>query len=154
MTGNRTALVQLLHVLDIGFTFSFFNLKNISLDGEPGSRGFLGSSSLGVISNVDRAFFETGKVTLLLSPGFGFLYTTQTYYTTYNPIVGSHNNLAVQAGLKAETPISKIIKIRAGLFFFNYSNAAFKLSNDGIDSINRLRPLQQISIQAARKDKK
>ncbi|HTD41162.1 MAG TPA: acyloxyacyl hydrolase [Mucilaginibacter sp.] len=135
MANNNTAWVHLLHVQDIGFTFSYFNLQNISLNAKSSSRGFLGSN-FGVISCIDMAFLKAGKVTFLFSPGFGFLYATQTYYTTYNPIVGSHINLAVQAGLKAETLISKSTKIQAGLFFFHYSNTASKLPNDGINSLN------------------
>lgn len=135
MVNNNTPWVHLLHVQDIGLTFSYFNLQNISLAAKPGSQGFLGSN-FGLISCVDMAFLKAGKMTFLFSPGFGFLYATQTYYTTDNPIAGSHVNLAVQAGLKAETPISKSAKIQAGLFFFHYSNAALKLPNDGVNSIN------------------
>ena len=135
MANNNTTWVHLLHVQDIGLSFSYFNLQNISLAAKPGSQGFLGSN-FGLISSVDMAFLKAGEMTFLFSPGFGFLYATQTYYTTYNPIAGSHLNLAVQAGVKAETPINKSAKIQAGLFFFHYSNAAFKLPNDGLNSIN------------------
>jgi hypothetical protein len=66
----------------------------------------------------------------------GFVYATQTFYTTYNPIIGSHINLAVQAGLKLETPLSSSTKILAGINFFHYSNSAFRLPNDGINNFN------------------
>ena len=135
MANNKAEWVRLLHVEDIAIIFSYFNLQNIALAAKPGSQGFLGSN-FGIIGGLDISLLKRGKVNFLFSPGAGLLYATQTYYTVYNPIVGSHINLAVQAGVKAQMPISSSTKIQAGLCYFHYSNTALKLPNDGINSIN------------------
>ncbi len=135
MAGNKADWARLLHVQDVAFTFSYFNLQNMTLTAKPGSRGFLGSN-YGMLTGVDFSLLRLGQFNFIFFPAAGFLYATQTYYTTYNPIVGSHINLAVQAELKAETPIGQGTRLQAGLFFFHYSNSAFKLPNDGINSIN------------------
>jgi hypothetical protein len=135
MADNPADWVRLLHVEDIAFTFSYFNLENMALTARPGSKGFLGSN-FGVLTGADFSFLKLGKFDFLFFPAGGLLYATQTYYTTYNPVVGSHINLAVEAGLKAQTPIGSGTKLQAGVFFYHYSNAAFKLPNDGINSIN------------------
>ena len=135
MANNNTAWVHLLHVQDVGVSFIYFNLQNFSLASTPGTRGFLGTD-IGLVNSIDISFLKAGNINFLFSPGFGFLYTTQTYYTTYNPIVGSHINLAVQAGLKIETPVNTSTRIQAGISYFHYSNSAFKLPNDGINNIN------------------
>ena len=135
MKNNNNPWVHLLHVKDISFILTYFNLQNISLTLTPNSHGLLGSN-LGALTSLDMSFFHIGKADFLFSPGIGFIYATQTYYTDYNPIVGSHINLAIQAGVKMETPISSSTKLQGGLNFFHYSNSAFKLPNDGVNAYN------------------
>lgn len=135
MSNNNVDWVRILHVKDIAFTASYFNLQSVSTAGGPGLPGFL-ENNFGLLTILDMSFFKTGKTTFIFSPGIGFAYSTQTYYTNNNPIVGSHINLAIQAGFKIETPISSTTKITAGLDFFHYSNSAYKLPNDGVNNIN------------------
>jgi hypothetical protein len=135
MNNNNVDWVRILKVKDIAFAASYFNLQSVSTSGGPGFPGFLGNN-FGLLTMLDMTLFKTGKTTFIFSPGIGFAYATQTYYTNNNPIVGSHINLAIQAGFKIETPISATTKITAGLDFFHYSNSAYRLPNDGVNNIN------------------
>jgi len=72
----------------------------------------------------------------LLNPGFGFGYATESYYTDDNPLVGSHINFTAQIGLKLATPITHSTRLWVGADLYHYSNAAFKLPNYGVNSIN------------------
>ncbi len=135
MSNNNVDWVRILHVKDIAFAASYFNLQNVTTLNGPGLPGFLGNN-FGLLSMLDMSLFKAGKTTFIFSPGIGFAYSTQTYYTNNNPIVGSHINLAIQAGFKIETPISSTTKITAGFEFFHYSNSAYKLPNDGVNNIN------------------
>ncbi len=134
MGNNHSEWVRMLHVKDVNISASYFNLSGASLIGKPASRGLLGSN-YGIISSLDLSLFEIGETRLLFSPGVGFTYATQTFYTNNNLIVGSHINVALQAGLKLETPLSTSTRIQAGIHFSHYSNASIKLPNDGLNNI-------------------
>ena len=135
MADNNTGWVRALHVKDVGIVFSYFDLQNLSRASTPNTNGLLGSN-FGLLACVDMSFYHIGKTDFLFAPAIGFTYATQTYYTNDNPIVGSHINLAVQAGIKTQTPISPSARLQLFLNFFHYSNSAFKLPNDGVDSYN------------------
>lgn len=135
MSNNKEDWVHLLRVKDIAIVFSYLNLNNVSIIAKPGSQGFLGNN-YGIVTCLDISVFKTGKTEFIFSPGMGFVYASQTFYTTYNPVIGSHINLAVQAGLKLQTSVSASTKIQAGINYFHYSNSAFRLPNDGINSYN------------------
>jgi len=134
MANNNADWARLFHVKDIGLVASYVNLGDISLTGKHDTRGLFGSN-YGIISCLDLLLFETDKINLIFSPGIGFVYSTQTFYTTDNPIVGSHINLAFRAGLKLETPISSSTRIQAGVNFSHYSNASVQLPNDGLNNV-------------------
>ncbi len=135
MAGNDTRWVNALNVKDIGFVFSYFDLRKLSLASTPNTNGLLGSN-FGLLTCVDLSFYHIGKIDFLFSPAIGLNYATQTYYTTNNLIVGSHINLVIQAGIKSQTPISPSTRLQIFLNFFHYSNSAFKLPNDGVNTYN------------------
>ncbi|MDB5125143.1 MAG: hypothetical protein JWP94_3272 [Mucilaginibacter sp.] len=134
MGSNNADWVRLLHVKDIGLIATYFNLGDISIAGKQGIRGSFGNN-YGITSCLNLSLFETDKISLIFSPGIGIGYSTQTFYTTDNPIVGSHINLAIRAGLKLETPISSSTRIQAGVNFSHYSNASTQLPNDGLNNV-------------------
>lgn len=134
MANNTADWAHLFHVKDIGLVASYVNLGDISLTGKHEIRGLFGND-YGIISCLDLSLFETDRINLIFSPGVGFVYSTQTFYTTDNPIVGSHINLAFRAGLKLETPISSSTRIQAGINFSHYSNASTQLPNDGVNNV-------------------
>jgi hypothetical protein len=136
MSNNKASWISLLHVQDVSFIGVWFNTQSILLKEAPGSKGLLGNT-FGILNMLGISLFKARNATLLFAPGIGFVYTTQTYYNNPNDyLVGSHINLAVQAGFKIEMPVSASTKLTAGVDFFHYSNSAFRLPNMGINNIN------------------
>jgi len=135
MSNNDVNWIKTLHVRDVAITAAWLNTQGVSPAQSPKSEGLIGST-YAALTIVDFGVFNVGKTAFIFSPGIGLAYTTQTYYTNNNPLIGSHINLAVQAGLKIETPISLSQAITLGMDFFHYSNSAFKLPNDGINNIS------------------
>jgi len=136
MADNNVEWIRLLHVQDISFTAAWLNLQGIYNGGTAASRGMPGNT-YAALTIVDMSFLHAGSTRFFFSPGIGLAYATQTYYiNNYNPHVGSHINLAVQAGVKLETPVFPSTRLTLGVDFFHYSNSAFKLPNDGINNIN------------------
>ncbi len=142
MANNEALWAKQLHVRDVSIAFSYRNLQNNYLSKISGTKGFLGNY-YGLISRVSIPVFTAGQTELLFTPGFGFGYATQTFYTNDNPLVGSHINFTAQVGLKLSTPISPATRLVGGIDLYHYSNAAFKLPNDGVNSINASLGIQQ-----------
>jgi len=136
MADNKADWVKMLNVRSIDLAFSYRNYQNVYLSKQPKtSVGFLGDY-YGALAKLNISLASVGKTELLLNPGFGFGYATETYYTDNNPLVGSHINFTAQLGLKIETPITSSTKLWIGADLYHYSNAAFKLPNYGVNSIN------------------
>ena len=135
MVNNNSDWVKMMGVKDIGFAFSYRNMDNVSLTNRPGTEGFIGDA-YALTSRLDISLLEAGKIDFFLTPGFGFAYVTKSYRTNYNPLIGTHINFAAEIGLKMEAPITNSTKLRAGVHLFHFSNAAFKLPNDGVNTIN------------------
>jgi hypothetical protein len=135
MLNNKADWARMLHVKDISFAASFRDFDGVYLVHTPNTNGFLGQS-YGLTSRLNISLFNAGKTEMFFTPGFGFAYATQTYYTNDNPLVGSHINFTAQVGLKLATPISSSTRLLAGVDLYHYSNAAVKLPNDGVNSLN------------------
>jgi hypothetical protein len=135
LKNNESDWVRMMNAKSISFVFSYRNMDDVYLTKTAGTTGFLGNAYT-VVSLLDLSLFQAGKVNFLLTPGFGVTYATKTYRTNYNPVIGSHINLGAEIGLKAEAPVSSSMKIQLGLHLFHYSNAAFNLSNNGVNTIN------------------
>jgi hypothetical protein len=134
MADNKAQWIRLLGVKDVGFQFSWFDLQNVSIRGWANSNGVLGNN-YSVMNYLDISMFTWGKTNFLFSPGIGLLYTQQDYYTDGNPLIGSHINLALQAGFKSRTPIGPSTSLQFGVSMFHYSNSGFKLPNDGVNKV-------------------
>jgi hypothetical protein len=135
MQNNNSAWVHAMGVYDISFAASYRNYNGVYLIRQPGSEGYLGQS-YGITSRLSILAAQLGNTKLFFTPGFGFAYATETYYTDNNPLVGSKINFTAQAGLKATTPISSSTRLVGGIDLYHYSNAAVKLPNDGVNSLN------------------
>ncbi|MEO6520486.1 MAG: acyloxyacyl hydrolase [Mucilaginibacter sp.] len=136
MADNKADWVKMLNIRSVDLSFSYRNYQNIYLAKQPKTTvGFLGDY-YGAIAKIGIGIASVGKTELLLNPGFGFGYATESYYTDDNPLVGSHINFTAQIGLKLATPITKSTRLWAGVDLYHYSNAAFKLPNYGVNSIN------------------
>ncbi len=135
MANNPADWARLMHVNDVSIAASFREMEGVYLARQPGSEGILGNS-YGITSRLDMTIGHIGSSQIRFIPGFGFAYATQTFYTNNNPLVGSHVNFTAQAGLKLVTPISTATRLVAGVDIYHYSNAAVKLPNDGVNSLN------------------
>lgn len=155
MVDNKADWVKMLNVRNIDLAFSYHNYDNIYIAKRPAATtGFLGDY-YGAVARISIQLASVGKTELLLNPGFGFGYTTQTYYTNDNPLVGSHINFTAQVGLKLSTPLTSSTRLFGGVDIYHYSNAAFKLPNYGVNSINAsfgiAQDINQPASQTARK---
>lgn len=136
MADNKADWVQILNVRSIDLVFSYRNYDDVHTAKRPtATAGFLGNY-YGAVARLGIQLASVGKTQLLLNPGFGFGYATETYYTNNNPLVGSHINFTAQIGLKVSTPITTSTRLYGGIDLYHYSNAAFKLPNYGVNSIN------------------
>lgn len=136
MADNKADWVKMLNIRSVDLAFSYRNYQSIYLAKQPTTTvGFLGDY-YGAIAKINISLASVGKTELLLNPGFGFGYATETYYTDNNPLVGSHINFTAQIGLKIATPLTSSTRLWAGVDLYHYSNAAFKLPNYGVNSIN------------------
>ena len=142
MAANQADWVRLLGINDVNISLSYRDLQSISLSKQPGTGGFLGNY-FGAVGRLDFILAQWGKTKFLLQPGMGFGYATQTYYTNNNPLVGSHINFTAQIGLKLSTPITNTTRLLLGADLYHFSNAAMKLPNDGINSINASAGIEQ-----------
>jgi hypothetical protein len=154
MADNKADWVKMLNIKSVDLSFSYRNYQNVYLAKQPKTTvGFLGDY-YGAIAKIGIGIASVGKTELLLNPGFGFGYAAESYYTDDNPLVGSHINFTAQIGLKLATPITKSTRIWVGVDLYHYSNAAFKLPNYGVNSINASFGIDQdISIPASQGSK-
>jgi hypothetical protein len=134
MANNNADWVRMFHVKSINFALSYRKLDDAYLVKQPGSTGILGNV-VGATSRLDISLFNIGATDIRFTPGFGFAWATQTYYTDDNPVIGSHINFTAQAGLKVVTPLSNSTRLLAGVDIYHYSNAAVKLPNDGVNTM-------------------
>jgi hypothetical protein len=134
MANNDADWVRALHVKNISFAASYRKLDQAYLPKQPGSEGILGNV-FGLTSRLDISLFNIGNADVRFTPGFGFAYATQTYYTNGNPLIGSYINFTAQAGVKLVAPVSSTTRLLAGFDLYHYSNAAVKLPNDGVNTM-------------------
>ena len=73
---------------------------------------------------------------MIFTPGLGIVYSTESYFENKNPLVGSHLNIALQAGAKVFFAITPSTGIQAGIDLFHYSNGGVRVPNNGINSLN------------------
>lgn len=136
MADNKADWVHALNIRNVGIALSYRNMGNVYLTKQPGTTGFLGDY-IGAVGRISIVLFQAGKTDFMLTPGFGFGYVTQTYYTNaQNVLVGSHINFTAQIGAKVSTPLGQSTRLVGGVDLYHFSNAAFKNPNDGINSIN------------------
>ena len=135
MANNKADYVRLLNISSIDVVGSYRNLHSITITNDPGSKkGALGEV-YALMGRLEIPFIKAGATQFIFTPGFGFAYSTQTYFTNGNPLVGSHINLAAQAGVKVKTPVSASTSIQAGIDIFHYSNGAYRVPNNGINTV-------------------
>jgi hypothetical protein len=135
MANNHLDYVRLLGIKAIDIIGSYRNMHALTINHSASSRDSLGDV-YSVVARLELQLGKIGKSKILFTPGFGAAYSTVSFFTNKNPLVGSHLNLALQAGVKIVTPISPASSIQAGVDLFHYSDAATRTPNDGVNAIN------------------
>jgi hypothetical protein len=134
MTENKANYVRIFNIKSLDAVLTYHNMEQVVVNGDPTTKGLLGST-VGLLGRFEIGLLKVGPTQLLLTPGAGVLYSTQTYFTdNRNPIVGSHINFAAQTGLKLYTAVSSSTGIQAGFDIYHYSNGAVRLPNNGVNT--------------------
>lgn len=134
MSRNTADWIHILHVRDVSLNASYLTLRNVSLVGLQNSKGIMGDLC-GINAQLDMAICHIDATTILFCPGIGVVYSTQTFQTNQNPIVGSHINFTLQAGLAIETPLSHYLKLVLRADAEHISNAYVQSPNAGINAV-------------------
>lgn len=132
MARSQADWVRIFRIQDVSYEASYLNLHGVSLAGMPDTKGMLGSA-YGLSARLDALLFSMGTVRVIFSPGIGLEYLTQTFHTNGNMIVGSHLNLAVQAGVKVQAPVSSSMKIQFEINASHISDVGTVKPNCGIN---------------------
>jgi hypothetical protein len=135
MHNSKLDYIRLLGLNSIDIVASYRNLQSLFINNDLTTKGSLGDA-YSVIGRLEIQLLKAGPVKLLFTPGFGFTYSTVSYFTDGNPLVGSRINLGAQAGMKLFTSITSSTGIQAGVDLFHYSNGGERLPNNGINSLN------------------
>lgn len=130
MIRDSAGWVRVLHVKYIGIDASYLTMKDVSLIGVPDSKGMLGNS-YGLMTRLGMSICQIGSTDIVFRPGIGFEYATETFQTNRNPIVGSHLNFALQAGIVVETALSASTKLTLSADITHVSNAYMRSPNAG-----------------------
>jgi hypothetical protein len=133
--NNKADYVRLLNISSIDVVGSYRSFKPISITNSPTSKkGDLGGV-YSLMGRLEIPFITAGSTRFIFEPGFGFAYSTETYFTNGNPLVGSHLNLAARASVKIRTAITNSTALQAGIGIFHYSNGAYRVPNNGINTV-------------------
>ncbi len=135
MQNSTLGYLKALNIKYIDFAGSYRSLQSLIINHDPTSKGLLGDA-YSFIGRLDIQLLQTGPFKFYFTPGFGFTYSTVSYFSNNNPIVGSKLNLTSQAGLKLVTNISPSTGIVLGTDFLHYSNSGERTPNNGINTIN------------------
>jgi hypothetical protein len=135
MADKKVDYVKLLGINSIDVMASYRSLESLTINNDPTTKGSLGGA-YSVIGQLEIQLAKAGPVKLLFTPGFGFVYSTVSYFSNKNPLVGSHVNFAAQAGMKIFTTITPSTGVQAGADLFHYSDGGARVPNNGINSLN------------------
>ncbi|WP_276090931.1 acyloxyacyl hydrolase [Pedobacter sp. JY14-1] len=126
--------VRAMHLKSIDVMLDYKNMGNIKLAGDP-EEGLFGDT-YAALAGLNIALLKISRAELLFTPAFGIGYAQKTYFTNKNPLIGSHINFTSKAGIKLSVPVSASTGIAAGLDVLHYSNAAFRVPNNGMNLLN------------------
>lgn len=135
MAQNGADYIKVLNISSIDIVGSYRSLRNLLINKAPDSKGSLGDAYT-ALARLEIKLAEAGPFKLLFTPGLGFTYSTETYFTDKVPLVGSHINLTAQGGLKLYAGITPSTGIIGGIDLLHYSNVGVRVPNFGINSFN------------------
>lgn len=133
MKQNPADWVKRLHIDAIAITAGYRSMSQVLIKDSIESKGFLGDVYT-LSARLNIRLFKRGNTSVLLTPGAGATYSTSSYFVDGNPIVASRINFSPQAAFKIKTPLSASTSLIGGAGVFHYSNIAFKVPNNGVNS--------------------
>lgn len=131
---NQTEWMRSMGLKSIDVVFNYKNMSQVKLVSDP-KEGVFGDS-FALLGGLNISLLKLNKTEILFSPAFGLGYAAKTFFTNGNPLIGSHINFTSRAGLKLTTPLSASTRLAAGIDVLHYSNAAFRVPNNGMNSAN------------------
>jgi len=131
---DPTQWMRTLRLKSIDLIFNYKRMNRIKLSDDP-KEGVFGDS-FAALAGLNISLLKLNRTELLFSPAFGAGYIAKTFFTNQNPLIGGHINFTSRAGLKIATALSPSTSITAGLDILHYSNAAFRVPNNGINLAN------------------
>lgn len=132
--NNQMPWTKILNVTSVDLIFNYKNMTQVKLLDVPDPYKL--GNSYALLAGVNIALLKRKNLEVNLSPSFGLGYLDQTYFTNENPLIGSHINFASRAGLKVYQNLSAGTKLSAGIDILHFSNAGFRVPNNGMNSSN------------------
>lgn len=133
--NNQSDWVRALRVKDVAVVASYRTLKDIQILNTNYPQKIMGDV-YGLASRLNISLAKYRNAELLFTSSLGLVYSTESYFTNQNPLVGSHVNFLLQAGLKLKQNINPSTALVGGIDIFHYSNAAARVPNSGVNMIN------------------
>ena len=134
----------------IDLAFNYKNMSDVRLVSNPKPGTF--GDSYALLAGLNISLLKLHKTELLFSPAFGLGYLGESFFSNGNPLVGSHTNFGSRISLKIATPVGPNTRVAAGIDVLHFSNAAFRVPNNGLNAsslslsiIQSLRPLAKKS---------
>ncbi|WEK19839.1 MAG: acyloxyacyl hydrolase [Candidatus Pedobacter colombiensis] len=123
--------MKLLNLKSLDLVFNYKNMSDIVMVSDPRPNRF--GDSYALIAALNFSLLKIKGTELLLTPGFGFGYLGETWFTNENILVGSHLNFSSRIALKLATQIGSSTKLLAGIDVLHFSNAAIRVPNNGMN---------------------
>ncbi|HTM99290.1 MAG TPA: acyloxyacyl hydrolase [Pedobacter sp.] len=124
-------LLNNLRLNSIAFVFDYKDLTRVKSAESINKNQFGNAYTL--IGALNFSLVNIKRLKVIFSPGLGFSYLDETWYTNKNPIIQSHLNFASLVALKMSYELSENTKILTGLSTLHFSNAAIRIPNSGMN---------------------
>jgi len=131
---NASTWMRGMGLKSIDLVFNYKNMSKIKLVSDPKPDTF--GDSYALLAGLNISLLKLNRTEVLFSPAFGLGYLGETFFSNGNPLVGSHINFGSRLSLKIASQVGPNTQIAAGLDVLHFSNAAFRVPNNGINSSN------------------
>ena len=125
--------VKRLNISEISLVGGYHNMGAVRITDSLASKGFL-QNVFTASGRLNSKLFELQRLSLSITAGIGLAYSSSSYFTDQNPIVGSRLNFSPQAGLKLKAAVTNSLSLASSINIFHYSNAGIKVPNNGVNS--------------------
>lgn len=125
--------IKRLRVSQISLVGGFHNMRSVQIADSAASKGFL-QSVFTLSGRLNHEIYEGRTFSVSLTAGIGLAYSTSSYFSDENPIVGSKLNFSPQAGIKLMASITPNLSLSSAANVFHYSNAGMQVPNKGVNA--------------------